>query len=305
VLSNHQLVDLVRRGNPVPDDDDLPGPRLTAVELLGRRGSEEPAVTDTKQRTRPNPAITPWWRGPVVAVAVMMVILGVGGVLIALSRVTGTDQVATEPDITPPTTTNEVAPTVVDEATARREGRPYDPAVHDLCAWFSSQEIDAIVTAAYRDHGAEPPPGTFATEGNELGGVGCTWYSEVGGARLFGEDGGAFLAVEFQDADHLVLIPYNSRETGRPDDQPDEFIPYGWDGRVRIGNLSRGVWGYIQGVHASFTVDGHTEVVEFLHWAPHHQNGGPMNPIGLAIADEMLRRIGWVEGKSGADGGLS
>jgi hypothetical protein len=30
-----------------------------------------------------------------------------------------------------------------------------------------------------------------------------------------------------------------------------------------------------------------------------------MNPIGLAIADEMLRRIGWVEGKSGADGGLS
>jgi hypothetical protein len=104
-----------------------------------------------------------------------------------------------------------------------------------------------------------------------------------------------------------VLIPYQSRETGTPFDEPDEFVPYGPTGGVRIGNLSNGIWGYIQGVHASFTVDGHSEVVEFVHWAPHHstERSGPINPIGLAIADELMRRIGWVEGNTADDGGSS
>jgi hypothetical protein len=239
----------------------------------------------------------------------MMLVLTVGGVLFALSRVTRTEDAATTRDTPPPTTatTAMAAPASPDEATARREGIPYDPAVHDLCAWFAPREIDDIMTTAYRDHSAQRPPGAFATAGNELGGTGCTWHSEIDGDRLFGEDGGAFLAMEFRHADELVRIPYPSRESGRPDEQPDNFTAYGWDGAVRIGNLSGGVWGFIQGVHASFVVDGHPQVIDFLHWAPHHSTelAGPLNPVGLAIADEMLRRIGWVVGESGVDGGAS
>jgi len=183
--------------------------------------------------------------------------------------------------------------------TARQDGELFDPTVHDLCSWFNPQEIAEIVADAYLAQGAEPPPGAFATDDTDPGEVGCTWYSEVDGARLFGEDGGSLLAMGFPDASHPEIRAL--------DEQPHEFTPYGWDDRVRIGNLSKGVWAYIQGVHATFTVSGHAEVVEFLHWAPHHstERAGPINPVGLAIADEMLRRIGWVEGESEPDAGSS
>lgn len=50
MLSSERVVQLVRRGNPVPEEADLPEPRLTAIELLNASRIGEPAMTDTRTR---------------------------------------------------------------------------------------------------------------------------------------------------------------------------------------------------------------------------------------------------------------
>ena len=46
--------------------------------------------------------------------------------------------------------------------------------------------------------------------------------------------------------------------------------------------------------------DIYDEIIQYLHFAPHYtgQPWNSINPIGLSIADELLRRTGWVEGPS-------
>ena len=84
MLSDRQIVEWVRRSNPVADLADLPDPRHTATALLDLQRTREPAMTDTTTRTRLDEADVPRWRGPAIAAAAMVALLvGIGVVALA------------------------------------------------------------------------------------------------------------------------------------------------------------------------------------------------------------------------------
>lgn len=80
--------------------------------------------------------------------------------------------------------------------------------------------------------------------------------------------------------------------------QPEDFVSHeAISAEVRVGTLSAGgVW-HIPGTSAHLIVDGHDEVLAFIHLAPEAYAQEPTewrNRVGLAIADKMLRRMHWL-----------
>lgn len=332
MLSDDRVIELLRLGNPVRDDGDLPGPRSTAAELLRQR-REERAVTRTEHRTRPDhagdtrpdPDPPRRWRGPAVAVAVMTLVLAAAGVLFALTQLGGPDDAATDPDLAPSSTTT-AAPADLDEATSRRAGRPYDPATHDLCAWFDPGEIAEIVTGAYEAAGAAALPSAFGwPRASTYPPVACSWSTlnvDLDSAEWDGsgsyvlslsvdgdlaglterlgtlEDGAVWISLEDDGGQLTNRIDLDYE----PNDTLSDHI-------ALVGAIVRdvGAWtppGPPARWHTSDTrlsVDGHDDVYlstsVISDPAVGYQTGSVAHrtlDVSLTIADELLRRMNWI-----------
>ena len=119
-----------------------------------------------------------------IAVVVGVALLGRGGdrpagLPTALEGPTSTPM----PDLTPGPTAVRTASSVETASSAARElGLPFDFGSHDLCAWFSPEEITEIVADAYREHGGEIVPGPFR---RLAGPAGCEgWIADYRGGLV-------------------------------------------------------------------------------------------------------------------------
>jgi len=160
---------------------------------------------------------------------------------------------------------------------AREQDRPFDLALHDLCAWFSPEEISRIVADAYLGHGGEIVPGALSAAVDPPDCAGWIASEDRGRVQLYpGPDPSiADLPLEIEAfAPHAAVSP-----------------------EIRVGTLSQGrVWS-IPGTSAHLVVAGHGEVLSFIHLAPLAYAQEPVewrNDVALAIANEMLRRMNWL-----------
>jgi hypothetical protein len=152
---------------------------------------------------------------------------------------------------------------------------PFDFGSYDLCAWFSPEEITEIVAEAYREHGGEIVAGPFS----RVSTPGCEgWMAD--------DDGGLVRLYPGPDP-KIAELPL----------QVEDFVSHeAISAEVRVGTLSGVVRG-VAGTSAHLTVDGREDVLAFIHMAPRVYSREPMdwrNEVGLAIADEMLRRMNWL-----------
>ncbi|MDJ0663143.1 MAG: hypothetical protein QNJ75_01200 [Acidimicrobiia bacterium] len=85
MLDERQVIELVRRVDPVEDLEDLPDPRLTAAEVLGVRSLDELATTSPKTHTRQLAGL-PIWRGTAIATATTVLALLAVGVMALVGR---------------------------------------------------------------------------------------------------------------------------------------------------------------------------------------------------------------------------
>jgi hypothetical protein len=168
-------------------------------------------------------------------------------------------------------------PTTNAWTTAREQGRTFEFAVDDLCAWFSPEEITAIVADAYLAHGGEIVPGPFRRQGDRASCEG--WVADRDGGLVQLYPGPEPSIAELP----LRLEDFSSREAMSPE--------------VRVGTLSPIRFWQRAGTSAHLAVAGHEEVLAFVHVAPDAYAGEPAawrNLVALAIADEMLRRMDWL-----------
>ena len=331
MLSSDRVIELIRTGNPVPDCGDLPEPRVSAIELL-HRGREEPGMPATERSDRsgthpdlaatgrPSPRPDGRWRGPAVAVAAMALILATAGLVITLTRLDG-DDAATEPQ--PPTTIS----SVVDEATARRSGLPYDPAVHDLCAWFEPAEVGEIVAAAYDAVGATPRPTPFvAGEHPAFPHVACSWSSSGVFLDASGWDGRGYHTVmlsvdggvttgnpQVNSLSGGELLIYEEEQQGYRRQRTDSgFAPSTElsDQVALIGAVVYDEYAWTppgppaaeQGGTVRLRVAGHSDIyltTSVISDPPVAFSSGPVPyrivDVGLAVAQDLLERMHWID----------
>jgi hypothetical protein len=150
----------------------------------------------------------------------------------------------------------------------------FDFSTQSLCEWFSADEITQIVTSTYKEWGVLPLPGQLAQSQGVLGqaNVYCEW----------GAGSGSFVAL--------------ATDLERPPVGP--FEPHvALDDSVRVSIQSDGTFILADGLDAVLVVDGHDEQLWFGHTTPDSLDGDVemINTVGLTIANEMLKRMGWIE----------
>lgn len=283
----------------------------------------------------------------VAAGAAVVVILLMGLPLLLIGGSDSTPSDATTATTVAPTTVapTTVAPTPIttappattmDEATARREGVPYDPAIHDLCKWFSSGEITEIVSDAYEGAGATTLPDSFgAGNPSTYPPFTCGWGTE--GIDISSPDwdgSGSYYLILSMDASRYASLDPALRslsggqvsvmeDTGSPiemriDDsyEPPDTLSDGlslvgasvrdWEAWTTPGPPARWVE-----LGQKLQVEGRPEIylaisvisdppLEFTSGA----QGYRLVDAGLAIADTMLQRLNWLPSSNPtSDGG--
>lgn len=109
-MSNERVVQLVRRGNPVPDSAHLPEPRLTAIELLSVSGRGEPAMTLTRTddaRPHTDTATSRYLRPVAAALSaaiVVILVFGATALLFGGGEAPGDTTLSPATEVAPPTT---------------------------------------------------------------------------------------------------------------------------------------------------------------------------------------------------------
>lgn len=172
-----------------------------------------------------------------------------------------------------------------ESAAARAQGTEFAFGEHSLCDWFTPDEFTAIVTDAYTTHGITPIPNTA--------GLDCEgWPTESDSLTMLE------ILSPYQEQTRALSDPGEEWYTS----DPEAFEPYdGLDPSIRVRNLSRGCTAYIPGIDAELRVDGHDETLSFGHFMPREFSTpggcdeGVVNPVGLAIAESMLRDLGWID----------
>jgi len=274
-------VERIERANPVPrvalSEDEFVDSAALYSAIVARRDSTAPAHTEKPKVAAAAPS--PWYRRPAVvalsAAVVVVIAIGAGALLFG-----GTDTPAGSPS--PPIT--EPAPSTTD-ATTDVGSLPFDFATDDPCQWFTPEEINEIVTDAYIAHGVAPPDHSV---------LDCEPWPD-----------------DFDTLTNLeVLNPLESWMRGSEDPEGYTTDPLasepvaGLDPAIRVRNLSQGCVAYTVGVNAELLVDGHVEILTFTHLNLTDGDAGissnrcdaeAINPIGLTVAESMLRRLGWIE----------
>jgi hypothetical protein len=158
---------------------------------------------------------------------------------------------------------------------------PFDFSTQSLCDWFSPEEIDTIVARAYEDNDASPIPPPFeegASSADSRYRGGCWWHSgDISTVGLAAIRTGPFFDY---DADGPI------DERWRPHPALSEGVYV--DQEVVVGSHDD----YVPGVELRLLVDGQELAVEYWHRVPPGFDGDA--DAVLAIADEMLRSMGWV-----------
>lgn len=159
---------------------------------------------------------------------------------------------------------------------AREQGLPFDFTRHDLSEWFGSEEITRIVADAYREHGVEVEPRPYSGRPSPLD---VSWRSADGGlVRLIRLPGVSVDDLPGRPTDGLARAPISSE--------------------VAVERLAAGEAVSVAGMSAYLRVRGHPGVLAFIHVLPEAYAGEPpafRYDVGLAIAEELLRRMRWIE----------
>ena len=153
----------------------------------------------------------------------------------------------------------------------------FDFSTQSLCDWFSPEDIDAIVARAYEDNDASPIPPPF--EDGSSAAEHCWWHS--------GDISTVGLAVIVSE----TFIDYD--EDGPIDDRwrPHSALSEGVyvdREEVVVGSHDD----FEPGVELRLLVEGREHPLEYWHKVPPGFDGDA--DAVLAIADEMLRSMGWV-----------
>jgi hypothetical protein len=146
---------------------------------------------------------------------------------------------------------------------------PFDFSTQRLCDWFSPTDIDAIVTSTYEAVGVPLDP-RGEMDQREDQNSDCFWAEPL-----------------------VTFSEWDSRYTW--DGGPFEPHP-ALDDRVLVSIHQPGSFGLMHGIEALLTVDGHAEPLWFGHaTSTYRDDVDTINTIGLAIANEMLQQMGWIE----------
>ena len=80
---------------------------------------------------------------------------------------------------------------------------------------------------------------------------------------------------------------------------PRPLVPHpALDESVRVSIQGDVYYGLTDGIEAALTIDGHPEQLRFGHATFDHLSGDVelINTLGLTIANEMLKEMGWIDG---------
>jgi hypothetical protein len=156
----------------------------------------------------------------------------------------------------------------------------FDFSTQSLCEWFSPEEIDTIVARAYEDNDASPIPPPFEEGASSADSryPDCWWHSgDISTVGLAAIRTGPFYDY---DADGPI------DERWRPHPALSEGVYV--DQEVVVGSHDD----YVPGVELRILVEGQEHAMEYWHRVPPGFDGDA--DAVLAIADEMLRSMGWV-----------
>ena len=146
----------------------------------------------------------------------------------------------------------------------------FDFSTQSLCDWFSPEDIDAIVTSTYEEFGVPLDPGLEMdrVEGQNSD---CGWAWPV-----------VTLSERHEPVDWAgtTLAPHPALGDS-----------------VLVSIHEPGFYGMMTGLDALLRVDGHPEPLWFGHTTPESVSGDveTINTLGLTIANEMLKGMGWIE----------
>ena len=190
-------------------------------------------------------------------------------VVLLLAGCDATDSAGADTTLAATTTTAPVPTTTVetDVPPETTEGI-FDFSTQSLCDWFSPEEIDAIVTSTYEQLGVPLDPGDEMDRRQDQN-FDCYWASPL-----------------------VALGQSEGIESLRP------FVPHpALDQSARVSILGDGNYGLTDGIEAVLAIDGHPELLRFGHATSDNLGGdvGLINTLGLTIANEMLKRMGWIE----------
>jgi hypothetical protein len=163
-----------------------------------------------------------------------------------------------------------LAATTAAPATTTTAVESFDFSTQDVCDWFSPEQIDAIVRSTYEAVGVPLDPSHMMRREQRN-------YTDC----FFAEPVVSLIAIDGS----LVL-----------DDAPFEAHP-SLNDSVRVAIPTPGIHGYdIEGISAVLEVDGHAELLSFGHTTIGlGDDVETINTLGLTIANEMLKQMGWIE----------
>jgi len=160
-------------------------------------------------------------------------------------------------------------------------------ATDDLCDWIDAATVSSIVEGAYTENGASPIVTGFEESWGSDGYKGCAW-------SVAGPD---------PDSDPVVALvglleadPLTEAEAQGAAFSPNPALSDG----VRADQAADGPIGahgdFFPGMQVRLAVEGQERTVEFWHGVP-PEFDGEADAI-LAIADGLLRDMGWVPAAS-------
>lgn len=148
-------------------------------------------------------------------------------------------------------------------------GEVFDLAAHDLCDWFSPEEINEIVTSAYEQHGVEASGESMTRRQDRYNA--CFW-----------------------SGNGVVVLGVDNDDRPVPDASFERHPSL--DDSVRAATYGDGSYGLTWGLDALIEVDGRDEQLRFGHivWEAAERDIEMTNSVGLTIVNTMLHEMGWL-----------
>lgn len=207
----------------------------------------------------------------------LVLIVGV----VAASCVLGSDDTSDSSYLRAPSSvTTTTSPTLPAVVAAVRSGPVFDPAEDRLCVWFADEELSRIVEDAYGGATGWSDEGIFRSGVNRWG---CWWQTSNWSLSLSPQGEPSGFHEEWEtERDEAEVHPHPALTDGV---YLVDWPPGDWPPRI----VTEDDW---TGLDVLLTVEGVQQPLGFRHEIPPGFEGDV--DTALSIADEMLRRMGWV-----------